>query len=243
MKKNKKSVLKAFTTLALVFAMVAGITAGFKGKAKAANKPGIYTITFSGGYTYNEDGKIQYGKVKKINGKKQTWESSYSVDYGAGVNVGFPSATNGNYECIGYALRPGADTPVYLPGEVIHACGNITYYAVWKRISVHYFVGETGCYPLTSRGYIYDTNNDCLAESNGTDYNIGGKSYLAGANRVHLDKNNKWWSFTFKGWKAKNRYGQWVDVTGLTIQQALNRLGLPNETHIDVTAVIESVRK
>ena len=240
MKKNKKNVLKAITTLALVLAMVAGITTGFKGKAKAANQPGVYTVTFAGNTVTDGYGTTYTGYVKNSKG---SWVTSYSMDIGGGANMGFPAAKCGNYELLGYSTNRYAFEPTYKVGDVIHAYGNTTFYAIWKKIDVHYFVAEVGCYPIPRTGWIYDGNGDCVADSQGTDWRVGGKSSFAGSNRVHLDQYNKYWTFTFKGWKAQNKYGKWVDVTGLTVQQALNKIGYPNETEIYVTAIIESKSK
>lgn len=236
MKKNKKSVLKAITTLALVFAMVAGITAGFKGKAKAS-RPGYYNITFNGGsVAYNQDGKPQNGSVKKPGGQ---FVSSYTVEYPAGTKFGFPAAQNGKYECIGYTTKKNGTKPEYKPGDVLYASGNYTYYAVWKQINVTYYVGENGCYPLTSKGYIYDRDNDGIADRQGTDSWIGGKDTFAKASRVHLDKNNRYWNYKgFICWRAK-RGNSWVNVSNMTVQQALNAIGDPNATSITVYAYID----
>lgn len=240
MNRNKKIVLKVITTLALVFAMVAGITAVFKGKAKASNQPGVYTVTFDGNIMV--DGyKVAYiGEVQTRNG---SWVTSYSMDIGAGANMGFPAARCGKYELLGYSTNKNAATPTYKVGDVIRAYGNTTFYAIWKPIDVHYYVAEVGCYPLNRYGYIYDANYDSIADSSGIDWREGGKAFFAGAKRVRLDKNNKYWTFTFKGWKAENKYGKWVDVTGLTLQQALNKIGYPDAREIYVTAIIDAKHK
>lgn len=237
--KKRTSLWKSITMFALVFAMVAGIMAGYKGKAKAANTPGIYTITFNGGYVYDTNGVRKNGTVKKPNG---TWVTSYSTQYGAGANMGFPSAKNGDYELLGWATKQNGPV-VYKPGEVIHAGGNNTYYAVWKTIMVSYYVPYDGCYPLTPKKYIYDRNADSIADSQGFDYGVGGKSSLAKADRVVLGYSKYWRWTEFLGWKGTNRYGQEINVTGLTVQQALNKLGYPNDTDLYLTAIISGVKR
>jgi uncharacterized repeat protein (TIGR02543 family) len=108
---------RTIISMMMIIVMIAGMTQGMGGRAKAGT-PGVYKITFNG------DGGTLTTTLKN------------GVTVGAGQLCSIPSdkPTRKNYTFLGWSTSPNSKVvdPNYLPGMGnIRLSGNITLYAVW----------------------------------------------------------------------------------------------------------------
>ena len=196
MKGLRRTILKTITTFALVMALAAGVAAGFRGKAQAGNAPGTYTVKLFG-----KGGEIKYGGV---------WKTSHSLSWGAGAYLGLPSKAQcrrSGYCLWGFSTNQNATTPTYMPGEVVRVYKDTNFYAVWHKVTIHYYNSSAGGYFLKSDGHTI------MEDGVGHRYSqiemTGGcQTKLLGADRVVIadsEGNTK----RFKGWCPS--IGGWVD--------------------------------
>ena len=174
---------RTIISMIMIIVMIAGMTQGMGGKAKAA-VPGSYLLTFS------------------TNGISGITNMPANLTIGAGSKFSIPSTIPKKSGCtfLGWSTSPSATKadPTYAPGKGdLTTNGSFTLYPVWKdsdgRI-VYPIVITIKTYSGTYVGQIYipSPRNVSVSELNSYVVNKKNRAVAAGYHRDWYDVNKKW---------------------------------------------------
>lgn len=135
MKNFRIRILKAVTALALIAAVAAGMTAAFGKKAEAGGAaPGTYRVTFIG----------NGGKVIDSKGKQSptVYVDVAGGNYISGLKASISCCGTANF--LGWSTKKNATKATYPVGTSIKVIGDMTLYAVFKKVDVYYHIPVDG---------------------------------------------------------------------------------------------------